>query len=149
MQPADKKIEIRKVENEDDDWKAGVSLIYGAVSFIGQTSTHPHAYFAAYSGGEMAGHAVILFTGGRWVLDGLRVKPEYRERGIGKALTKARILYAVSQGAEAIWYCCAGDNLVSTCCHESFGFKKAGETAPGEAPKFSQWYKLDVRELKI
>ncbi|PIS47788.1 MAG: hypothetical protein COT17_01620 [Elusimicrobia bacterium CG08_land_8_20_14_0_20_51_18] len=148
MKSSGKKFKISRVIEENGAWKAGAFRIYGDLSFIEQTSKHPHAYFAAYQSGKMAGHAIVLCSDGRWILDGLRVDPKHRERGIGKALTGARIRYAVSKGAKEIWYCCAADNLLSTCCHTRFGFKKVRPASKRESPELSHWYKLDVRDLK-
>ncbi len=122
MKPGDR-IEVRKVEQEDAPWQASFRAFYsdcGTRELAGKA----HTYFAAYSGDELVGHSVIYREKGRWVMDGLRVKPEFRERGIAKRLTEARIRYAVEQGAKDIWYACEDGNLVTICCHVRYGFEK-------------------------
>jgi len=116
-------IEIRRVAKEDGEWKTRFRAFYADCG-IKPVEGLEHAYFAAYSDDEIAGHSVIYFEGGRWVLDGLRVKPEFRERGIAKGLTEARIRYALERGAKEVWYSCEDGNLVTICCHVRYGFQK-------------------------
>ncbi|MBI4656920.1 MAG: GNAT family N-acetyltransferase [Elusimicrobia bacterium] len=144
MESKRNKFKIRKVAIENDEWKAQALSVYENLLFVEPASKHPHAYFAAYKGRQMAGHSIVLHSDGRWILDGLRVKPEHREQGIGKALTEARIRYAVSKGAKEIWYCCADDNLVTICCHVRFGFKKICPAHHECSPKTAHWYKLNI-----
>ncbi len=136
-------IEIRKVENEDAEWRRGFDAFYAGrpVKELGRL---PHAYFAAYAGDELAGHSVIYRARGRWVMDGLLVKPEFRERGIAKRLTEARIRYAVENGAKEVWYACDDGNLVTICCHLRFGFEKVCPGGRRCTAATAHWYRLKV-----
>ena len=136
-------IEIRKIEQEDAGWKARFRIFYSDC-VVKKLGRKPHAYFAAYSGEEIAGHSVIYRANGRWVLDGLRVKAEFREMGIAKRLTEARIRYAIMQGAEEVWYSCDDGNLVTICCHLRYGFEKVCTDKKSLDAKKSHWYRLKI-----
>ena len=82
-------------------------------------------------------------------MDGLRIKTEFRERGIAKALTRARISYAVRNGAKEVWYSCHDDNLMTICCHVSFGFRKVCPPRHNCTPATAHWYKLKVTKALI
>jgi len=142
-------ITVRKVEREDADWKAGFDAFYSGCD-IKKMGRRTHAYFAAYAGGELAGHSVIYFEKGRWIMDGLRVKPEFREMGVAKRLTEARIRHAVGHGAEEIWYACEDGNLVTICCHLRFGFEKVCPDGHRCTAATAHWYRLRLTpELKL
>ena len=137
-------IVIRKVEKEDAGWKAHFDAFYSdcGVKKLGRKA---HAYFAAYCGEELAGHSVVYLEKGRWVLDGLRVSPEYREMGVAKRLTEARIRHAIGLGAKELWYPCDDGNLVTICCHMRYGFAKV--CSPGDrrcTVATAHWYRLSV-----
>ena len=144
MIPEKEKVEIRRVETEDAAWKEQFDAFYANCPRPKLVLTTPHACFAAYHGGEMVAHAVIYIKHSQWVLDGLRVKPEWREHGIGKALTAARIRYAAENGAKEIWYDCADGNLVTTCCHMRFGFQKVGPKSRIYGPDEVRRFRLKV-----
>jgi GNAT superfamily N-acetyltransferase len=103
-----------------------------------------HVYFAAYAADEIAGHSVLYFSKGRWIMDGLRVKPEFRERGIAKRLTEARIRHAAGQGAKEVWYSCDDGNLVTICCHVRFGFEKICHDKHHCTAATAHWYRLKI-----
>ncbi len=136
-------ISIRRVLKESGEWKTRFAAFYSGCEVKDVTGLD-HAYFAAYAGDEIAGHSVIYLQDGRWVMDGLRVKPEFRERGIAKALTEARIRYALSRGAREVWYTCEDGNLVTACCHVRFGFRMVCDNEEKCTPATAHWYRLRV-----
>ncbi len=136
-------ISIRQVRKEDREWRARFEAFYEGYD-IRRVDGLPHVYYAAYAGDEIAGHSVIYFSDGRWIMDGLRVKPEYRERGIAKRLTEARLRYAISRGAKEIWYSCDDGNLVTICCHLRFGFEKICPDRHHCTAATAHWYRLKV-----
>ncbi|HAH31702.1 MAG TPA: hypothetical protein DCL44_05245 [Elusimicrobia bacterium] len=146
MIPKKVKVEIRRVALEDAAWKKAFDAFYRDSPPPKDTLEIPHAYFAAYHNGKIVGHSVIYKKLAKWVLDGLRVKPEWRERGIAKNLTAARIRYAVENGAKEIWYDCEDGNLVTTCCHLRFGFKKVGHRGLGDDRNTVHSYRLKVTD---
>lgn len=136
-------ITIRKINKEDGEWKTRFEAFYSGCD-IKQVDTLEHVYFAAYAGEEIAGHSVLYRADGRWVMDSLRVKPEFRERGIAKRLTEARIRYALEQGAKEIWYSCDDGNLVTICCHVRFGFEKVCPDKHHCTAATAHWYRLKI-----
>ena len=136
-------VEIRQVLREDAGWKKAFEDFYSACG-VRRVGRRRHAYFAAWAGAELAGHSVVLFDKGRWVMDGLLVKPEFREKGIAKKLTEARIRYAVGQGAAEIWYACEDGNLVTICCHLRYGFEKVCPAHHHCSIATAHWYRLKV-----
>lgn len=136
-------IKIRKISRERGEWRTRFEAFYAGLP-VKPMDGLPHAYFAAYAGEEIAGHSVIYFEKGRWVLDGLRVKPEFREKGIAKAMTEARLQHAISQGAKEVWYSCDDGNLVTICCHLRYGFKKVCPDSHNCNPATAHWYRLRI-----
>ncbi|OGR44632.1 MAG: hypothetical protein A2X35_04815 [Elusimicrobia bacterium GWA2_61_42] len=140
---------VKKVEREDAEWKTRYDAFYAGCG-VRKLGSRPHAYFAAYAGKELAGHSVIYFEKGRWIMDGLRVKAEFRELGVAKRLTAARIRYAIEQGAKEIWYACEDGNLVTICCHLRFGFEKICPDSHRCTAATAHWYRLKITpELKL
>jgi GNAT superfamily N-acetyltransferase len=135
-------ISVRKVSRESGEWRTRFEAFYSDCE-IKRVDKFPHAYFAAYSGDEIAGHSVVYFEGDRWIMDGLRVKPEFRERGIGKLLTEARLRHAAEQGAKEVWYACDDGNLVTICCHLRYGFEKICPHEHCNAAT-AHWYRLKI-----
>ena len=136
-------VNIIKIEQEDAAWQTRFQAFFSGcdVKKIGRKA---HAYFAAWSGEELVGHSVVYFEKGRWIMDGLRVSPEFRQKGIAKRLTEARIRHAVGQGAKEIWYACEDGNLVTICCHLRYGF---GKICPGShhcTAATAHWYRLTI-----
>jgi len=134
---------VRKVEHEDAAWKARFEAFYSGCD-IKKVGRSKHAYFAAYSGDELAGHSVLYREKGRWVMDGLRVLPEFRERGIAKQLTEARIRHAIEKGATELWYSCDDGNLVTICCHLRYGFEKVDAAGHHTDSTSAHWYRLKI-----
>ena len=144
MEPEKEKVEIRRVLVENAAWKKQFDAFYRDSPPPKPTLAMEHAYFAAYRSGSIVGHSVVYKKRSRWMLDGLRVKPEWRERGIAKALTAARIRYAIENGAREVWYSCEDGNLVTTCCHLRFGFEKVCPEGRSRTPSALNNYRLKV-----
>ncbi|MDP2866895.1 MAG: GNAT family N-acetyltransferase [Elusimicrobiota bacterium] len=134
---------IRKVEQEDAAWKARFAAFFSGCE-VRKIGRKVHAYFAACSGEDLVGHSVVYFEKGRWVMDGLRVSPEFRQKGIAKRLTEARIRHAIGHGAKEIWYACEDGNLVTICCHLRYGFKKICPDSHHCTAATAHWYRLTV-----
>lgn len=62
-----------------------------------------------------------------WYLCGIVVKPEYRGAGIGKELTRVRLVHLRSI-VDKVYYFANVKNTVSIRLHESFGFRKLTES---------------------
>lgn len=87
----------------------------------------------AERGGDIVGYAKAGYLtpvadGGRdapdgWYLSGIVVAPEYRRRGIGRALTQARCEW-VWEREDAVHYVVASGNRASLELHESLGFRE-------------------------
>lgn len=58
-----------------------------------------------------------------WYLSGMVVDPDHRRQGIGSALTRARVAWALEQG-EQVHYVVSASNRVSRDLHASFGFRE-------------------------
>lgn len=58
-----------------------------------------------------------------WYLGGVIVAPDHRRRGIGRALTAARLTWLRARGDEA-FYLTNRANRVSIALHEEFGFEE-------------------------
>jgi ribosomal protein S18 acetylase RimI-like enzyme len=73
-----------------------------------------------------------------WYLIGLIVAPAHRGRGIGRALTEARIAYALERAPE-VWYFTALDNAPSLELHARLGFERVTEdfSFPGAPPELA------------
>ncbi|MDQ7771974.1 MAG: GNAT family N-acetyltransferase [Elusimicrobiales bacterium] len=136
-------IKVARVAGEDASWRRAFKAFYADCPRPDRRGAE-HAYFAAWAGRKLAGHSEIYFDGERWVMDGLRVAAEFRERGIAKRLTAARIRYATERGAKEIWYACDDGNLVTICCHLRFGFKKVCPAGHSCNAATAHWYRLKV-----
>ncbi len=134
---------IREVEREDAAWKASFLAFFSGCE-VKKLGRKTHTYFAAYSGDELVGHSVIYLEKGRWVMDGLRVNPEFREMGIAKRLTEARIRHAVGRDAKEVWYACEDGNLVTICCHLRFGFEMICPDSQRCTVATAHWYRLKL-----
>jgi ribosomal protein S18 acetylase RimI-like enzyme len=135
---------IRQIKAETPAWRAAFDESYSDCRVKELAAGQPHAYFAAFAGDTLAGHCVIYHEDGRWVMDGLRVKPEFRQMGVAKRLTAARLAYAVKQGAKEVWYSCDDGNLVTICCHKYYGFEKVCPAGHKCSVQTSHWYRLAV-----
>lgn len=56
-----------------------------------------------------------------WYLLGVVVAPEHRRRGVGSALTRARLDW-IAERASCAWYFASARNRVTLALHERFGF---------------------------
>lgn len=145
MEAIEAKIIIKQIKTETADWKNEFTDLYPNQSFIENALNYPHAHFAAFNGKKIVAHALIQYREDRWVLGALIVKAEFREQGIGKALTQARIDFAKKLGIKKLWYESKNANLVSICCHVALGFNKI--CAHGQAhctPATTHWYNLEI-----
>ncbi|MDT8287687.1 MAG: GNAT family N-acetyltransferase [Elusimicrobiales bacterium] len=143
MAPKETEIKVVRVADEDAPWRRAFKTFYADCPRPDRSAV-PHAYFAAWAGRRLAGHSEVYLDGGRWLLDGLRVAAEFRERGVAKKLTAARIRYAIGRGAKEIWYACDDGNLVTICCHLRFGFKKVCPAGHSCNAATAHWYRLKV-----
>ena len=57
-----------------------------------------------------------------WYLLGVNVDPEYRRRGIGTALTVARLKW-ITERAKVAWFFTSASNVASIRLHEALGFR--------------------------
>jgi GNAT superfamily N-acetyltransferase len=142
-------IRIQRVQPEDAGWKRRFRAFYADCQVPKHDPEQEHAYFAAYSGKDIVGHSGIYRASDKWIMDGLLVKVEFRERGIAKALTRARIAYAIGNGAKEVWYSCHDDNLMTVCCHLRLGFKKICPAHHHCTPGTTHWYRLKVTKTLI
>jgi ribosomal protein S18 acetylase RimI-like enzyme len=67
----------------------------------------------------------VLSPGELW-LEGLRVDPKYRGRGIAKALTKRSVQEAIKRGAKIIRLSTGSSNRISRQISEGYGFRYLG-----------------------
>jgi GNAT superfamily N-acetyltransferase len=148
MATAEDGIKVGEVRKESASWKRAFTAFYADCPRPDRTKVE-HAYFAAWAGKKLAGHSEIYFDHGRWVMDGLRVAPEFRERGVAKRLTAARILYAAGRGAKEVWYACDDGNLVTICCHLRFGFAKVCPAGHACTAATAHWYRLKITKKFI
>jgi ribosomal protein S18 acetylase RimI-like enzyme len=58
-----------------------------------------------------------------YYLLGVNVDPQQRRRGVGKALTAARIAW-ISKRAPVAWFFTGASNVASIRLHEAFGFRR-------------------------
>ncbi len=145
MEVTKTKTVVKHIKTETTDWKNEFTALYPKQQFIEKALQYPHTHFAAFNEKEIVGHALIQYIEGKWVMGALVVKAEFREQGIGKALTKVRIDYAEKLGIEKLWYQSKNDNLVSICCHVGVGFKKICPHGLSHCtPATAHWYELDI-----
>lgn len=91
-----------------------------------------HGGFVAVVAGEVVGYATVgwlspVANGGRnapdgWYLTGLTVADRLRRRGVGRALTVARLDWLTGLATE-VWYFAAAANLASLDLHRGLGFE--------------------------
>jgi len=137
-------IKIKRIASEDAGWKARFKAFYSDCEIKKLDPRQAHSYFAAYAGSELAGHSVIYFEHDRWIMDGLRVKPEFRQMGIAKLMTEARIRHAIKNSAKEIGYSCEDGNLVTICCHLRYGFEKVCPAGHRCNLSTAHWYRLII-----
>ena len=144
MEATKNKTIINHITVEPNNWKNEFTALYPDPSFIEKVLSYPHAHFAAYNGEKIVGHAIIHYIENKWVLGSIVVKPEFRQQGIGKALTKVRIDYAKKLGIRKLWYHSKNDNLMAICCHVGSGFKKTCSHETNCTPAKAHWYYIET-----
>jgi len=120
------------------------------------------ALFVAEAQGEVVGYGRVVFAEADpevpaaapsgWYLLGLVVDQAWRRRGIGEALTRARMAW-VSERAERLYYFTQHENRASHALHERLGFVKlpgtwippGGQAEDAAAQQF-YWVDLSVRD---
>ena len=75
---------------------------------------------------EPAGAILIQMAGGEAEIITLGVRPEFRRRGIGRALVGRAADWAREQGAENLFLEVAVDNPSAETLYRAFGFAEAG-----------------------
>ena len=137
---------VKYVKTKTADWKNEFISLYPEPLLIEKALEYPHAHFAAFNKEELVGHSLIQYIDGKWIFGALVVKAEFREQGIGKALTKIRIDYAEKHGITKLWYTPKNDNLVSICCHVGLGFEKTCASLSKTKHIFgdTNWYYLEI-----
>jgi ribosomal protein S18 acetylase RimI-like enzyme len=103
------------------------------------------ALFVAEAGGQVAGYGRVVLVQADpnrlasappgWYLLGLVVDPAWRRRGIGEALTRARMAW-VAERSGLLYYFTGHGNLASQALHERLGFTRLPGTwiPPGGRP---------------
>jgi ribosomal protein S18 acetylase RimI-like enzyme len=130
------------------DWRASLERNLGA---------EDRATFVARTGDDVAGYGTVGWFAPRtsdptspapdgWYLLGLLVAPRYRRRGVGRALTAARLRWVAGRG-DRVWYFASSANPASIDLHTGFGFRLVD--APVEVPGVTftatgQLYALDL-----
>jgi ribosomal protein S18 acetylase RimI-like enzyme len=68
-----------------------------------------------------------------WFLTGVVVAPDWRRRGAGRALTRARLDFLVAEGISEVFFIVAAINGPSLDLHEALGFERVTDkvNAPG------------------
>ncbi len=112
--------------------------------------------FVAEFAGRVVGFAktTILSPGEFW-LEGLRVAPEYRNKGIGRALAEAQLQEALAQGARSVRYSTVEINRPSSRIAQALGFREVARftfmsgpvQGSEERPKVIQADELDKPKL--
>lgn len=83
--------------------------------------------FVAETAGRVIGYAWVKHVRGAtgapdgWYLLGIVVDPEWRRRGVGTALTRARLAFIAERAGEA-FYAANAQNAASVDLHAPFGF---------------------------
>ncbi|MGA7203534.1 MAG: GNAT family N-acetyltransferase [Specibacter sp.] len=105
----------------DDARLVVVALLDGVL--VGWGMTH---YFAGGDGTAPAGH----------YLGGVTVAPSWRRRGIGAALTQARLDW-IWQRADTAWYVVNPANRASIALHSRWGFTEVARAAKFHTTEFT------------
>ena len=134
--------EIKSQRSIESDWKNQIEKIYNETSLVNNSV---QMYVGVFWREEMVGHGILVFHSDKWILDGLRVLNNHRNKGLGLSLIKERIKWAKKLGAKDVFVCCANDNLGIQSLIRGLGFAKDRDAGEREAPSPSSWYvkKLD------
>jgi len=118
------------------------------------------ALFVAEAGGHVVGYGRVVHTEPDrgipsaaprgWYLLGLVVDRAWRRRGIGEALTKARMAW-VAERSDRLYYFTGHGNLASQALHERLGFRPlpGGWIPPGGTPedaRTQRFYSVDLQK---
>jgi GNAT superfamily N-acetyltransferase len=117
------------------------------------------ALFVAEASGQIAGYGRVVCAPADpkpgtappgWYLLGLVVDQAWRRRGIGQALTTARMAW-VSERSDRVYYFTGDQNLASQALHKRLGFTQMPGTwiPPGGRPedaRSQQFYYADLRQ---
>lgn len=116
-----------------DDWRASLERSLGdenRATFVGRTADGVAGYGTVGWFAPRTSDPNSAAPDG-WYLLGLVVAPRYRRRGVGRALTAARLRWA-SGRADRVWYFVSSANPASIDLHAGFGFRLVD--APVEVP---------------
>jgi ribosomal protein S18 acetylase RimI-like enzyme len=119
-------------------------------------------FVAATLRGRVTGFAMITRYGpGEWWMQGLRVDPKYRGRGIARALHDYLLAFAGQAGPGMVRYATGGNNLGSQHLGRTSGFEFVGrflrlrapaltraESAALALPPLTPWRKGDLQDLE-
>ena len=123
----------------------------------------PQGHFvAATLRGRVTGFAMIRRYGpGEWWMQGLRVDPKYRGRGIARAIHDYLLAFAGQAGPGMVRYATGGDNLASQHLGRTSGFEFVGRFLRLRAPALTRaesaepalaplvtWRKADLPDLE-
>ncbi len=84
------------------------------------------AYFVVRDHGKIIGVARAAIAHGACLLDRMVVHPQYRRKGVGRALTASVIEYARENGAAKVWLDTSPKLGEAVALYESMGFKECG-----------------------
>lgn len=119
------------------------------------------AFVVAVLRGRVAGFAKLTQYGpGEWWLQGLRVAPRYRGRGIARAMHDHLLALAGEVGPGKVRYATGGDNLASQHLGQTSGFEVVNHYVRLQAPALTRaessaldlpalvvWRKADLADL--
>lgn len=116
---------------------------YGWLGIAGHLDNFTMAGYVWEENGQLIGNLNLIpyLSGARryYLIANVVVHPDYRRKGIGRALTTRAIEQARSAGAPAVWLHVRAENLGATTLYENLGFiERARRTtwvSQGEIPK--------------
>jgi GNAT superfamily N-acetyltransferase len=132
---------IRRARRSDKrDVLAAVSTIWGGQDripdiFDSWVTHRTGPFFVAESGGRVVGmgKVTVLSPTEAW-LEGGRVAPRWRRKGIATALIAHRIAYARERGYAVLRFSTASDNKPIHRAAKRFGFRRVGALSRRAAP---------------
>ena len=123
---------IRNAEERDVKEMAELDLIcfadpWSEESFRNEILTNERAfYIAAEIDGKLAGYAGLWAILDEGHITNVAVSPEYRRKGVGKAIVGTLIEVAEENGLNSFTLEVRESNLPAQGLYEQFGFKSAG-----------------------